>query len=40
MSKKKVNPAISEHFRKMQKKSWEVRRKKILEKSKVENKPN
>jgi hypothetical protein len=32
--KKKVAPAVSEHFRKMQKKSWAARKKKLLEQSK------
>jgi len=36
MPRKKVDPAVSEHFRKLQKKSWAVRLKKILDKKKVE----
>lgn len=46
MKPKTIDPAVSEHFRKMGKKgavkSWEVRRKKIIEngKSKVVKKQN
>jgi hypothetical protein len=37
--KKKVDPAISEHFRELSKESWKKRRKKILEKAKVAASP-
>jgi hypothetical protein len=33
MTNKKVNPAISRHFSKLAKKSWAVRKKKLLAKS-------
>ena len=29
--KKKINPKVSEHFRKLGEKSWKARQKKILE---------
>lgn len=35
MKKKKVNPAVTERFRELQKKSWAAQQKKILEQSKV-----
>ena len=36
-NKKKIDPAISQVFRDMQKKSWASRKKKLLEKPKAEN---
>ena len=38
--KKKIDPAISEHFRGMQKKSWAKRKANILKRAKVDNKSN
>ena len=36
--KKKIDPAISEHFRGMQKKSWAKRKANILKRAKAEHK--
>ena len=35
-NKKKIEPAISEHFRKLALKSWKVRKQNILKNSKAE----